>query len=116
LLLPWYGKVFLNPPYARGLIEPFVRKAIAEHKSGYVEEAIVLTRPSVDTKWFHELLQYPVCFLRGRIKFYTPYKSYHGKVFSKNTYDNHAGTCFFYLGYRTERFKDCFESVGSVKL
>jgi hypothetical protein len=107
--------VFLNPPYTRGVIAPFVRKLITEYERGAVQEAILLVRPCTDTAWYQELLAYPVCFMCGRIKFYTPYTSYNGKVFTKNTYDNHFGSSFHYFGSHPERFAEVFGEIGIVK-
>ncbi len=107
--------MFLNPPDARGVIAPFVRKLIAEYESGHVQEAILLVRPCIDTVGYQELVAYPVCFLGGRIKFYTPYTSYKGREFSKNTYDNHFGSSFHYFGNRPERFAEVFGEIGIVK-
>jgi len=82
-------RVFLNSPYARGVIAPFVRKLIAEYESGHVQEANLLVRPCTDTKWYQKLLQYPVCFMRSSITFYTSYTGYKRKAFTKNTYKNY---------------------------
>ena len=114
MLLPWYGRVFLNSPYARGVITPFVRKLIAEYESGHVQEANLLVRPCTDTRWYQELLQYPVCFMRSNITFYTSYTGYKGKAFTKNTYKNYFGSSFHYLGKNTQRFAEVFGEIGIV--
>jgi hypothetical protein len=116
LLLPWYGKIFLNPPYARGVIASFVRKLITEYACGNVQEAILLVRLCSDTAWYQELLAYPVCFMKGRIKFYTPYTSYQGRAFTKNTYDNNFGSSFTYVGQNLARFVEVFSKHGVIKL
>ena len=46
LAQPWEGRVWLNPPYERGLVDAFARKMV-EHDRGTM---IVFTR--VDTAWF----------------------------------------------------------------
>lgn len=106
--------LFCNPPYARGLIAPFVKKLITSYEEGNVAEAILLVRPCTDTVWYQELLHYPVCFMRGRIKFYTPYTHYKGKAFDKNTYDNHFGSSFSYFGQHLDRFESVFSEIGTV--
>jgi hypothetical protein len=70
----WIGRVFLNPPYARGVINLFVGKLIAEYSAGKVTAAILLTNNFTDTKWWHEAPRAAqgVCFTKGRIKFYSP--------------------------------------------
>ena len=65
----WFGRVFLNPPYSRPLIERFVRK-MAEHGNG-----IALLFNRCDNAMFHDII-FPTAtamkFLRKRIRFYRP--------------------------------------------
>lgn len=65
----WEGRVWLNPPYSRPLIEQFVKR-MTEHNNG-----IMLTFNRCDTKLFQDII-FPkaagILFLKGRIKFYTP--------------------------------------------
>jgi hypothetical protein len=39
----WQGKVWLNPPYTRGVIDRFVEKLIVHYLAGEIPEAICLT-------------------------------------------------------------------------
>src|SRR5207247_5573395 len=41
LNLPWFGRVWMNPPYG-GAAESFALKLIAEHQSGHVAAAVAL--------------------------------------------------------------------------
>lgn len=63
------GRVWLNPPYSRPLIERFVEKMV-ENNNG-----IALLFNRCDSKMFQDLI-FPnataIMFLRGRIKFYRP--------------------------------------------
>src|SRR5262249_50102678 len=52
LTQPWGGRVFLNPPYASGLVEPFVDKLVDELAADRVTEAILLVNNATETKWF----------------------------------------------------------------
>lgn len=64
--LPWFGCVWLNPPYGPQ-VERWIRR-LAEHGSGI---ALVFAR--TETQWFFRyvwLLATGVFFLRGRIHFY----------------------------------------------
>lgn len=65
----WIGRVFMNPPYSRPLIEQFVRK-MAEHGNG-----IALLFNRCDNVMFHDVI-FPTAtaikFLRHRIRFYRP--------------------------------------------
>lgn len=63
----WFGRVFLNPPYSRPLIEQFMLKMTA-HGNG-----IALVVPKLGTKMFRDIV-IPSCsamyLLNERIKFY----------------------------------------------
>ena len=54
----WWGRVFLNPPYARGTVDLFVRKLLDEMRSGRVFQAIVLVNNATETGWGQSLLSY----------------------------------------------------------
>lgn len=63
----WFGRVFLNPPYSRPLVNQFMEKMTA-HGNG-----IALIVPKLGTKMFRDII-YPSCsaiyILSERIKFY----------------------------------------------
>ncbi len=64
---PWHGRVWLNPPYSRPLVERFIRK-MADHNNG-----IALLFNRCDNAIFHDLIfltATALLFLRGRIRFY----------------------------------------------
>ena len=65
----WEGRVWLNPPYSRPLIEQFVRR-LAEHGNG-----IALLYNRCDSKMFQDILfkkAIAMKLLRPRIRFYRP--------------------------------------------
>lgn len=65
----WEGRVWLNPPYSRPLVEQFINK-MAQHGDG-----IVLLPNRVDSKMFQEVIfkkATAMMFLRSRIRFYRP--------------------------------------------
>lgn len=65
----WNGRVWLNPPYSRPLIEKFVKK-MAEHNDG-----IALLYNRCDNKMFQDIIfnkASAILFMRGRIKFFRP--------------------------------------------
>jgi len=71
LLRPWFGRVYVNPPYGRS-VEAWVDKAVREVRLGRVERVVMLLASRTDTRWFHDLvLKYAtaVLFVRGRIRF-----------------------------------------------
>lgn len=69
LSLPWEGRVWLNPPYSRPLIEQFIARMV-EHNNG-----IALLFNRCDSRMFQELI-FPnmagILFMRRRIKFLRP--------------------------------------------
>ena len=102
---PWLGKVFLNPPYGRKVIQSWVEKAIAEYENENAEQIIICVNNATDTAWFHELWNYSLCFVKGRIKFYGPH----------NKTDSPAhGTVFAYLGTNVNMFGHHFSETGAV--
>lgn len=65
----WHGRVWLNPPYSRPLIEQFVGK-MADHGNG-----IALLYNRCDSKMFQDIIfekGTAMLFMRNRIKFYHP--------------------------------------------
>jgi len=68
LEMPWFGKVFCNPPYGRG-IKNWVKKAYNERKNC---KLIVLLIPSrTDTKYWHKYIMKAniIYLVKGRIIF-----------------------------------------------
>ena len=67
----WSGRVFMNPPYGRGL-NKWVKKAYDSVRSSEAELVVALIPSSTETLWFHEFI-YPdkaeIRFLKGRVKF-----------------------------------------------
>jgi DNA N-6-adenine-methyltransferase (Dam) len=74
LTQPWAGRVWLNPPYAKGLVEAFIDKLISEVGSDRVTAAVALTHNYSDTDWWHAALRAAssICHLRGRVHFVAP--------------------------------------------
>ena len=60
--------VWCNPPYGRGEIDAFVRKAYGASLAGAT--VVMLLPVSTSTAWFHDYcLKGEIRFLRGRLKF-----------------------------------------------
>ena len=68
LLLSWGGRVWINPPYEKGLVERFIDKLL---DSLGVEQAITLTNNATETGWGQKILTNAnvLCFPSKRIKF-----------------------------------------------
>jgi ParB family chromosome partitioning protein len=106
LFNPWYGRVWLNPPYSSKCVVQFTSKFTDEYLSGNMTEGIVLVNNYADTRWFHRLLnRFPVCFTLNRLEFWAPDKSPHR---------NRWGQAFFYAGNNKQKFASVFSQFGTV--
>src|SRR6266581_4090696 len=108
LLQQWPGRCFLNPPYGRtatkeSRVNLFVRKLLQEYEAGRTTEAILLVPVNTATGWFVPLWQFPICFPRKRIRFYSEHGPSDGASFP---------TCFVYMGAREEQFIEVFRKFG----
>jgi phage N-6-adenine-methyltransferase len=65
---PWYGRVWMNPPYGR-VIGSWMRKAYESSLEG-ASIVVCLVPARTDTSWWHEYaMRGEVRFIRGRLKF-----------------------------------------------
>ena len=97
----WHGRVFLNPPYGRGLTSKFTIKLIDEQAAGNVTAAILLINAyGFDAAWFQPLWNHTLCFTDHRIPFYGG-----GPTF---------GSLFAYLGPNPQTFADNFDQFGAI--
>jgi hypothetical protein len=63
---PWHGRVFLNPPFTNGQIEPIVKR-MAEHGNG-----VLVVAARVETAWFQDYVAgaaRAIWFPRKRVQF-----------------------------------------------
>ena len=104
----WHGKVWLNPPYSRELMDRFVDKICTEYLAGSVTEAVVLSLNRTDTRWFNQLASFSTCFCltNGRIRFNTKDGPTKGS--------GRSGHTFFYFGDNPDRFREIFKPLGNV--
>lgn len=102
LLKPWTGRVYLNPPYGDG-IGAWTEKLITEFAAGNIESAIALVPGRIDTQWFAPLYDFPICAIRGRLKF-------GGSSDNAATFPSVA----VYLGGKVTKFVRTFNRVGVV--
>ena len=98
----WSGRIWLNPPFANGLIEKFVDKLIASS----FEAAIVLVDNATETRWFQKLAARcnGVVFTTGRINFLKEGTSAAGSPT--------RGQVFLYFGDDVEKFFSVFKHFG----
>ncbi|MGC2295303.1 MAG: DNA N-6-adenine-methyltransferase [Candidatus Dormiibacterota bacterium] len=102
----WQGRVWMNPPYGRGVIGRFTAKLVAHHSAGEVTEACVLVNNATETKWWQELgkASAALCLPRRRVKFWHPEK------LSAPL----QGQVVFYLGPNVKAFQREFRRFGVV--
>lgn len=109
LTQPWYGNLWLNPPYCKsGSIsnqETWTCKLIAEYEAGHVAQAVLLVNAATETRWFQRLYDYPVCFVKGRIRFISPTGTNTGPT---------VGSAFVYFGSNVQAFDAVFRQIGRV--
>jgi phage N-6-adenine-methyltransferase len=103
----WHGRVWLNPPYARGLVDRFVEKLVTEVAAGRTTQAIMLTHSYTDTAWFHaaHASASAICFTLSRIKFTDA---------DGDPARPTQGQAFFYFGRRVAKFRDAFRKHGFI--
>lgn len=104
----WSGRVWLNPPYSRELVDKFVEAVVEKYQSGQIEQACVLVNNATDTDWFHQLLGAAslMCVFKGRIRFWNELDA--------GASSPRQGQVLLYLGRDEERFKAAFGSAGAV--
>ena len=106
---PWAGRVWLNPPYATGLILPFCECLVTKYRAGEIKQACVLVNNGTETEWCQILLSScaAVCFVRGRVRFVKE-SGVEGTPLQ--------GQLIFYFGQPAgaARFHSCFADFGQV--
>ena len=102
----WTGRVWMNPPYASGLIERFAQKLVGAVQDGDITEACVLVNNATETRWFQHMLTEAeaVCFPAGRVKFWHPRK----------VAVPLQGQAVMYFGASADKFAESFANFGVV--
>lgn len=111
---PWWGRVWLNPPYGRATNgasnqQRWSHRLLVAFTDGQVAEAVLLVTAATGTRWFQPFYRYPVCLCDHRIRFLS------------GSGDTRAGqptqeNAFVYLGptAKYERFVDLFSPFGPI--
>lgn len=105
---PWFGNVYLNPPWGRTgrAKKAFVRKAVLAYQRGEIIAAVLaLNSNALVSAWFDPLLAFPVCIPNHRVAHYGP----GGAGGAPN-----SGTVFVYLGTDLDSFAEIFSRFGTV--
>ena len=102
---PWYGRVYVNPPYGRQIMW-WMLKALLEIRLGHATEVIFLVPARVDTRWWEAcaMQAQSICLPRGR------------RVFEGADAGAPFPVAFIYFGSREgqRRFDKIFEGEGSL--
>ncbi|BAY86047.1 C-5 cytosine-specific DNA methylase [Calothrix parasitica NIES-267] len=102
---PWFGKVYMNPPYSHPGV--WMKKLQLEFSTCNVDEAIALVPAATDTNWLSPVLKtQPVCFWKGRIKFLG--QDYQPKSSARQSH------VLVYWGNNWQKFREVFEDYGVV--
>jgi ParB family chromosome partitioning protein len=103
----WTGRVWMNPPYSRGLMMRFCAKLCGHVEAGDITHAVVLTHNASDTEWWQTLARTSsaMCHTDGRVKFVNPVEEKASPT---------QGQTFFYMGDDVAGFVEHFASVGIV--
>jgi ParB family chromosome partitioning protein len=102
---PWAGRVWLNPPYAKDVVNLFTDKLASHHESGEVTAAVVLVNNATETRWFCRVASVAsvICFPTGRVRFRDP---------EGNPGAPLQGQAVIYLGDDVEAFVRAFAQFG----
>lgn len=108
----WLGNVWLNPPFSvptrtgsvsrHRVINKWVQKWVDSVETCASTNAALLVPARTDTAWFQPLWAYPMCFIRGRLKF--------GDATNGATFP----TVIVYAGLDEDRFYTRFSTFGHV--
>lgn len=101
----WAGRVWMNPPYASGLVDRFVDKLAAHYAAGDVTAAVCLVNNATDTKWFRQGADTAsaICFPTGRVRFLRPDGEEGAPL---------QGQAVLYLGEDVDKFIGAFTNLG----
>lgn len=108
LVQPWFGRVWLNPPYSRRLVKLFTRRVADEYWMENIQAACVLVNNATETKWFQYMLSQAaaVCLLGGRVRFLDTDR--------KESRSPLQGQIVVYFGGSPTEFREHFRGLGQV--
>jgi phage N-6-adenine-methyltransferase len=105
LQFDWHGKVWMNPPYASGLIDRFATKIVFHYENKDITEAIILVNNATETGWFNEIINASsaAIFPKSRVRFWKPDGELGAPL---------QGQAIMYLGANKESFLREFSKFG----
>ena len=114
LTRPWFGNVWLNPPFSNPLCKLFMEKLLEEYYTGRITQAVAIVNAS-SGRWFHRLLgEFPSAWPNyycpsGRVEFYT--LPGNNNNVGQNRYPNQV---IFYLGPHIKSFQIVFGKFCTI--
>lgn len=116
LTQPWFGNVWLNPPFSNPLCRLFMERLPEEYHAGRITQAVAIVNAS-SGRWFHRLLgEFPSAWPNhsrycpsGRVEFYT--LPGNDRNSGANRYPNQT---IFYLGYDIDLFRRVFGEFCTI--
>lgn len=106
LLLPWEGRLWLNPPFGVRDTRAFVGRAVDCFDRGLIDQVCILIPFTPDNRTVTNLFGMAWhCHPREKVMFIRPGSGTGAIQFS---------TPIFYFGDSSERFADCFSTIGAV--
>jgi hypothetical protein len=104
LALPWYGRVWLNPPFSD--TPEWVARWLTDRN---MTEGMLLVNSAPGYAWWESLWRaVPVVLLRERLRFVAPDGAVGGQA--------KKGQTIAYRGPNAGRFAECFADLGRVVL
>lgn len=107
LAYEWYGRVWLNPPYAQPACALFCGHLLGELTAERVRAACVLVNNATETAWFQALARRAAafCFPAGRVRFWQPEREAGAPL---------QGQAVLYFGEDADAFRERFRPFGVV--
>ena len=98
----WSGRIWMNPPYERQLVDAFITKLVSES----VDQAVVLVNNATETDWGQTLFAAcsAVCFPAKRVRFESPSGARGAPL---------QGQMIVYLGDNASLFREKFSGMGA---
>jgi phage N-6-adenine-methyltransferase len=112
LVLPWYGRVFCNPPYCRPEVDRFTDRLIEAYTSGGIKAGILLVNSDTSTRRWQKAFEAAdsTCLVNHRIAFIPGNDAAQAMVEAKK--GNRNAQVFFYLGPEAALFDNVFADLG----
>ena len=105
LMMPWYGRVWMNHPFGKAHNRQWINRLVAEFIAGHISQACCICFASTSEAWFQPLFNYAQCYLSPRLNYIS--QGNVKKGVSK-------GSVVTYLGPHVDRFAAVFGQHGRV--